>query len=143
MRRSLKESMNTEKPISQDDVESLSEYMKTLTHPENPRANSAAPTVMLGRQLFEGRAGCAKCHSGPTYSAADTFDGAVDDPKDRNKQYNPPTLKGVSTRRRFLHTGKAKSLEQVITKYHRTEDLVGETLSEDEVAALIDFLKSP
>lgn len=142
MRKSLKESMNTEKPISQDDVEALAAYLATLKHPENPRAKSPAPSVTLGRQLFEGKAGCVKCHSGPTFTTAETFDGAVDDPKDRNKQYNPPTLKGVSTRRRFLHTGKAKSLEQVITKYHRPEDLVGESLSEAEIAALIEFLRS-
>ena len=142
MRRSLKESMNTEKPISRDDVESLTAYMETLAHPENPRANSATSSLRSGRQIFEGKAGCAKCHSGASFTTAETFDGAVDDPKDRNKQYNPPSLKGVSTRRRFLHTGKAKSLEQVLTKYHRPEELVGETLNEAEVAALIDYLKS-
>lgn len=142
MKRSLKESMNTEKPITADDIESLAAYMKTLTHPENPRANSTTPALKLGRTLFEGRAGCATCHSGPSFTAQDTFDGAVDDPKDRNKQYNPPSLKGVSTRRRFLHTGKAKSLEQVITKYHRPEDLVGESLNDEEISALVEYLKS-
>ena len=142
MRRSLKESMNTEKPISQDDVESLTAYLATLRHPENPRANSSLPSVTLGRQLFEGKGGCVKCHCGPTFTATETFDGAVEDQKDRNKQYNPPTLKGVSTRRRFLHTGKAKSLEQVIAKYHRPEDLIGESLTENEIAALVDFLRS-
>jgi cytochrome c peroxidase len=142
MRRSMKESMNTEKPITDDDVEALTAYMATIQHPENPRAKSETPAITLGRQLFEGKAGCAKCHSGPAFSAPETFDGAVEDPKDRNKQYNPPTLRGVSTRRRFLHTGKAKSLEQVISKYHRPEDLVGESLSEAEVAALIEYLKS-
>ena len=93
----------------------------TEAHPENPQSkfSRALTCHTVGRQLFEGKAGCVKCHAGPTYTATETFDGAVEDPKDRNKQYNPPTLKGVSTRRRFLHTGKAKSLEQVITKYHR------------------------
>lgn len=142
MRRSLRESMNTERPITADDVESLTAYMATVSHPQNPRAHVETPTIELGRKLFEGKAGCAKCHSGPTYTAAETFDGAVEDPKDRNKQYNPPTLKGVSTRRRFLHTGKAKSLEQVLTKYHRPEDVAGESLTEEEIAAVIDFLKS-
>ena len=142
MRRSLQESMNTEKPISQDDIDALVAYMASLKHPENPRADSGEPVWQLGRQLFEGRAGCAKCHSGPAFTAAETFDGAVDDPKDRNKRYNPPSLKGVSTRRRYLHTGKAKTLDQVLTKYHRPEDLVGESLNESEVAALIVYLRS-
>ena len=142
MRRSLTESMNTEKEISQGDVDALAAYMTTITHPENPRAKSASPSVTLGRELFAGRAGCIKCHSGSTFTTADTFDGAVEDPKDKNKHYNPPSLRGVATRRRFLHTGKAKSLEQVLTKYHRPIDLVGESFSDEEIAAIVDYLKS-
>lgn len=142
MRRSLQESMNSEKPITDEDVESLTVYLSTLRHPENPRANVTSPEIVKGRQLFEGRAGCIQCHAGTTFTTADTFDGAVEDPKDRNKKYNPPSLQGVSTRRRFLHTGKAKSLEQVLTKHHRPEDLVGETLDDSEVAAIVAYLKS-
>ena len=142
MRRSLHESMNTEKPISQDDVESLAAYLASLDHPENSKASPDASPVQFGRQLFEGKAGCAKCHTGPTFTSVETYDGAVEDSKDRNKQYNPPSLRGVSTRRRFLHTGKARSLEQVLTKYHRPDDLVGESLNDQEVANLIAYLRS-
>ncbi|WP_157605350.1 c-type cytochrome [Schlesneria paludicola] len=142
MRRSLHESMNTEQPISDDDVESLAAYLTSLDHPEKSRSTPDTTSLRLGKQLFEGRAGCAKCHTGPTFTSADTFDGAVEDPKDRNKQYNPPSLRGVSTRRRFLHTGKARSLEQVLTKYHRPEDLVGESLNDQDVANLVAYLKS-
>ena len=142
MRRSLIESMNSENPVSQDDVEALAAYLSTLTHPDNPRATSDSPSRELGRNLFQGRAGCVKCHSGSTFTTPDKYDGGVDDPRDRNKLYNPPSLKGVSTRRRFLHTGKARSLEQVLTKYHRPEDLVGESLNEAEIAALVDYLRS-
>lgn len=142
MRRSLTESMNTEKPISEDDVEALAAYMATLELPDNPRAHSSNQSIQAGKELFEGRAGCAKCHAGPTFTASESFDGAVVDPKDTNKKYNPPSLRGVSTRRRFLHTGKAKSLEQVLTKYHRPEDVVGESLDDSEIAALVDYLKS-
>ena len=33
-------------------------------------------------------------------------------------------------------------LDAVLTKYHRPEDLVGETLSDDEREALVEYLKS-
>ena len=142
MRRSLTESMNTEQPVSQEDVDALVAYMATLSHPDHPHPRSVTPKMELGQKLFTGRAGCIKCHSGTTFTTADTFDGAVEDPKDRNKKYNPPSLIGVSARRRFLHTGKAKSLEQVLTKYHRPEDLVGESFNEAEIEALVEYLRS-
>lgn len=142
MTRSLKESMHTEHAVSDDDIDSLVAYLGTLEMPKNARSNSSDPGVLAGRRLFEGRAGCAKCHTQPTYTSTDTFDGAVEDPKDANKLYNPPSLRGVSLRRRFLHTGKAKSLEQVLTRYHRPEDLVGESLSDEEISALVAFLKT-
>lgn len=142
MRRSLIESMSTEREISDDDVEALAAYLSTLQHPENPRKNHDSPNVTLGRQLFQGKAGCIQCHAGNTYTSAATYDGAVIDPKDSNKLYNPPSLQGLSARRRYLHTGKGKTLEQVLTQFHRPEDLVGETLSDDEITALVEYLKT-
>jgi cytochrome c peroxidase len=142
MKRSLQESMNTEKPINPDDLEALVAYMATLAHPANPRANVDSPGLEAGRELFQSKAGCVQCHSGSTFTTAETYDGAVEDLKDKNKLYNPPTLKGVSTRRRFLHTGKAKNLEQVLNQYHRSDNLVGVTLNEDEVRSLVEYLKS-
>jgi cytochrome c peroxidase len=146
MKRSLSESMATKQPITDDDAVALVAYLKTLDHPANPRASTAdaavARKVELGRTLFSGKAGCASCHSGSQFTADTTFDGKVEDRKDRDPNYNPPTLRGLASRRRFLHTGKARSLDSVLTKYHRPEDLVGETLSDDEREALIEYLRS-
>ncbi|WP_397570608.1 c-type cytochrome [Schlesneria sp. T3-172] len=142
MRRSLIESMSTEREIADEDVAGLAAYLSSVSHPENPRANHDSPAITLGRQLFEGRAGCVQCHSGNNFTTHETFDGAVIDPKDANKLYNPPSLRGVSARRRFLHTGKARSLEQVLKQYHRPEDVVGEALNDEEVTALVEYLKT-
>ena len=146
MKRSLSESMATKQPITDEDAAALVAYLKTLDHPVNPRATTADTALAkkreLGRQLFSGKAGCASCHNGPQFTAEETFDGKVEDRKDRDLKYNPPTLRGVASRRRFLHTGKARSLDAVLTKYHRTEDLVGESLNDEEREALIEYLKS-
>lgn len=145
MKRSLSESMATKQPITDEDATALVAYLKTLDHPVKPQpATDAAlaKKVEAGRTLFSGKAGCANCHTGSQYTSDDTFDGKVEDRKDRDPKYNPPTLRGLSSRRRFLHTGKARSLESVLTKYHRPEDLVGESLDDEERAALIEYLKS-
>ncbi len=146
MKRSLAESMATKLPITDDDATAMVAYLKTLDHPANPRATTSdtalAKKIELGRTLFSGKAACASCHTGSQFTSADKFDGKVEDKKDRDPNYNPPTLRGLASRRRFLHTGKARSLDAVLTKYHRPEDLVGETLSDDERESLVDYLKS-
>ncbi len=146
MKRSLTESMATKHPITDEDATAMVAYLKTLAHPVNPRATST-DTVLnqkqeLGRTLFSGKAGCASCHNGSQFTSNETFDGKVEDRKDRDSKYNPPSLRGVASRRRYLHTGKARSLEAVLTKYHRPEDLVGESLTDEERDALIEYLKS-
>lgn len=146
MKRSLSESMATKHAITDDDATALVAYLKTLDHPVNPRTSSGDAVLSrkqeLGRNLFTGRAGCSNCHSGSQFTSDETYDGKVEDRKDRDSKYNPPTLRGVSSRRRFLHTGKARSLEAVLTKYHRPEDLVGESLNDEERDAIIEYLKS-
>jgi cytochrome c peroxidase len=146
MKRSLTESMATKHPITDEDATAMVAYLKTLGHPVNPRATSADTALTqkqeLGRTLFSGKAGCASCHGGSQFTSGDTFDGKVEDRKDRDNKYNPPTLRGVASRRRYLHTGKARSLEAVLTKYHRPEDLVGESLTDEERDAVIEYLKS-
>lgn len=146
MKKSLTESMATKQPITDEDATAMVAYLKTLSHPANPRATTVDTVLSrkqeLGRTLFSGKAGCASCHTGTQFTSDDTFDGKVEDRKDRDLKYNPPTLRGVASRRRFLHTGKARSLEAVLTKYHRPEDLVGESLTDDERDALIEYLKS-
>lgn len=146
MKKSLTESMSTKQPITDDDATALVAYLKTLDHPTNPRSTVADPAMTrkleLGRNLFSGKAGCANCHSGTQFTSDESFDGKVVDTRDRDLKYNPPSLRGVASRRRFLHTGKARSLDAVLQKYHRPEDLVGETLTDDERESLIEFLKS-
>jgi len=146
MKRSLSESMATKQPITDEDAAAMVAYLKTLEHPTNPRASTKdeilAGKIELGNKLFTGKAACASCHSGKQFTSDESFDGKVEDKKDRDPNYNPPTLRGLASRRRFLHTGKARSLDAVLTKYHRPEDLVGEFLSDDEREALVEYLKS-
>ncbi len=146
MKRSLSESMATKLPITDEDAAAMVAYLKTLDHPTNPRASThdeaLAKKIAAGEKLFTGKAACASCHAGTQFTSGETFDGKVEDKKDRDPNYNPPTLRGLASRRRFLHTGKARSLDAVLTKHHRPEDLVGESLSDDERATLIEYLKS-
>ena len=56
--------------------------------------------------------------------------------------YNPPSLRGLHARRRFLHDGRATQLEQVLLRHHRPERLGGEPLSSQDRRDLIAYLQS-
>lgn len=146
MKRSLSESMASKLPITDEDATAMVAYLKTLDHPTNPRASThdeaLAKKIAAGEKLFTGKAACASCHAGIQFTSVEAFDGKVEDKKDRDPNYNPPTLRGLASRRRFLHTGKARSLDAVLTKHHRPEDLVGESLTDEERETLIEYLKS-
>ena len=57
--------------------------------------------------------------------------------------YNPPSLVGVYDRIRYLHDGRSKTLEHVLTDAHSPLAVSGnELLSNQEVSDLVHYLKS-
>ncbi len=56
-----------------------------------------------------------------------------------NREFNPPSLRGVSNRDSFLHDGRARSLEEVFQKERHPRGLV---LTPKEVTELVAFLKT-
>lgn len=95
-------------------------------------------TIDRGRELF-GELGCRRCHVPPvTYTIDASFDVGFQDEAGLS-EFNPPSLRGVSQRRRFLHDGRANSLQAVFSEQgHQLE----RTLSAEELDALVAFLQS-
>ena len=57
--------------------------------------------------------------------------------------YNPPSLIGIYDRPTFLHDGRSKSLEQLLTGPHDPDRLHSRgPLTKDELADLIAYLKT-
>ena len=76
-----------------------------------PEGRDAEEGVGRGRAVFRDR-GCADCHAGPAYTSAGQYDVGLSD-EVGNRKFNPPSLRGVGRRDRFLHDGRASSLEEV------------------------------
>ena len=57
-------------------------------------------------------------------------------------RWNPPSLLGLYDRGPFLHDARARTLDDLLEKYHVPEKLGGETLTPQERKLLIYFLKS-
>ena len=62
---------------------------------------------------------------------------------DRYEGFNTPSLLGIYNRVHFLHDGRAKSLEQLLTGPHNPAKVAGTgELTSDELHDLIEYLKS-
>ena len=94
--------------------------------------------VERGRAVFMER-GCGNCHVPPlVYASHESYDVGLSDERGLRK-FNPPSLRGVSQAGRWLHDGRAGSLESVFRDHAHPNDM---RWVEDELPALLRFLRS-
>jgi cytochrome c peroxidase len=117
-----------------------------------------------GLWLYEGKAGCWRCHAGRNYTderfhatGVGALDGVAEpgraeitgDARERGA-FKTPTLRGVALTAPYMHDGSLATLEEVVTFYarggnaipERDPDLHAFELSEQEAASLVAFLKA-
>ncbi len=138
---SVQKTMHSYRKLDDDEVDQIAAFMESLAPVASlsqARGVDTSEMIARGRKLFESR-GCVDCHAGATYTSNDVYDvGLVDE--NRQKFFNPPSLRGVSQRGpELFHDGKANGLRGVLVdKKHRLE----ESLSEQQLSDLIAFLNS-
>lgn len=135
------------KAASSEDVQALRAYLATIKVPANPfRSEDGKLTTQAeaGRKLFQSSdIGCASCHSGATFSDGLNHDVGLGSDSDKFPTHNTPSLVGTYRKVRWLHDGRAKTLESLLTQYHSPEKVSGGiALSDDQVQALVAYLKS-
>ena len=131
--------------IDPDDAQAVLRYLESLALPPNPfRGDELSDLVQRGKAIFHGeRAACASCHSGPHFTDGEVHDVGLGSDEDRYDGFNTPSLLGVYRKVRFLHDGRAKSLEAVLTDAHSPRKVSGKApLTDDELKALVAYLKS-
>lgn len=121
-------------------------FLESLEPPPNPFRgpdNSLSAAAARGKVIFESReAGCANCHSGEYFTDGKIHDVGLGSEEDRYEGFNTPSLRDVYRKVRYLHDGRAKSLEAVLTEDHAPENVAGEKpLSQDQLSDLIEYLK--
>ena len=90
-----------------------------------------------GGKIFA-RHKCATCHTPPLYTSAKTYDiGLRDEAGEKN--FNPPSLRGLSQAGPYFHDNRAQTLEEVFTR-HRHQ--LSAPLSSQELSDLLHFLGS-
>jgi cytochrome c peroxidase len=117
-------------------MEALTAYIRALALP--PREPIADPeAVARGRDVFESNA-CADCHAPPAYTTAGTRDVGLTDAVG-NREFNPPSLRGVGRRPALLHDASAASLPDLFRRVRHPD---GGELTDAEIGDLTAFLRS-
>jgi YVTN family beta-propeller protein len=144
VRESLIKSMQGPPP-TEDDLDAVIAYLKTLNFPPNPNRNpdgTLSAQAKRGERVFQERL-CQSCHTPPLYTSPQVYEVGLEEAKDAFRGYNPPTLRGVYNRAPYLHDGRARTLEETLTKYHRPSQLTGKPdLTPQELSDLIAYLRS-
>ncbi len=135
------------KPPSEDDKKSLIAYLNSLREPPNPfrlAGGELSEAAKRGEKIFHSsEAACADCHYGPHFTDGKIHDVGLGSDDDYYDGYNTPSLRGLYRKVRWLHNGRAKTLERVINDLHSPDKVAGHgKLSEQESADLIAYLKS-
>jgi YVTN family beta-propeller protein len=144
--KSITETMLGPEP-TREDAEAVVAFLDTLEYAPNPYREAdggLTEAALRGQQVFESdKAGCANCHNGPYFSDGAIHDVGLGSPKDVYQGFNTPSLLGAHHRLLFLHHGRAKSLEDVVTDLHSPGKVTGMgELNAEEVRDLVEYLKS-
>ncbi|HZL58514.1 MAG TPA: cytochrome c peroxidase [Stellaceae bacterium] len=149
--------------------DALATFERTIVSGEAPfdrwiagDEDAISPEAKRGFDVFNGKAGCAECHSGWNFTDAGFYDigvGKGDDvgralvvPNSPKLKYafKVPSLRDVAQRAPYMHDGSEPTLEAVIDLYNRggidrpsrSELIKPLNLTEREKADLVAFLKT-
>jgi cytochrome c peroxidase len=124
-------------------------YQLSLRAPRPPRGSFDAVAAARGNALFDGKAGCARCHVPPLFTepgwnmhrpdevGIDSFQAD----RSPDGHYRTSPLKGLWTHSKggYYHDGRFARLSDVVAHYERTFSL---GLSAAEQRDLVEYLKS-
>jgi len=131
----------------------LQEYQLSIAAPAPPAGSFDAAAADRGKMVFEGAGKCATCHSGSTFTDANSKLHApsevVSEPEPNGvpsyasrtatKQYRTAPLRGVWQHPPYFHNGSAATLEAVVDVYDTRKTL---GLTADQKSDLVQYLKS-
>jgi hypothetical protein len=128
----------------------LQAYQLSLSAPAAPAGSYDSAAAARGRTVFEGAGGCSACHSGSTFTDANTRlhppTDSMAEPefpsyasRSATKQYRTSPLRGVWQHAPYFHDGSAATLEEVARRYNDRRAL---GLTDAQMADLAEYLRS-
>jgi DNA-binding beta-propeller fold protein YncE len=118
IRNSIEKTMQSDRAPRDEDVRAIAAFLGTLkTPPSIDAARGLADdgSAERGQAVFA-TLGCVRCHTPPIYTSAQTYNVDLVDELGR-KEFNPPSLRGVSQRAPYFHDNRAATLEAVFREF--------------------------
>lgn len=133
-----------------DKLPALQAYQFSLSAPQAKAGSFDVTAAARGKILFNNKAQCAACHSGPKFTdvtnggTLHTEDASVATDKDyvnrsATKQWRVTPLRGIWQHAPYFHDGSAANLAAVVDKYNTSRSL---GLTTQEKTDLTEYLKS-
>jgi hypothetical protein len=124
-------------------------YQLAIPAPKPPDGSFDKNAAAAGKDVFNGKAGCASCHTPPLYTepgwamhtpqeiGVDDFQSS----RSPDKRYRTTPLRGLWSHQKggFYHDGRFPTLDAVVDHYDQLKKL---GLSQQEKKQLVEFLKS-
>jgi mono/diheme cytochrome c family protein len=128
----------------------LQAYQLSLAAPPAPAGSFDATAAERGRLLFAGAAQCATCHTGSTFTDANTRlhppADSMAEPENPSyasrsatRMYRTTPLRGAWQHAPYFHDGSAATLADVVDTYNQRKNL---GLSAADVQDVAEYLKS-
>ena len=131
----------------------LQAYQLSLAAPAPPSGSYDSAAAMRGELVFKGAGTCATCHTGASFTDANSrlhpASDAVSEPepggapsyasRSATKQYRTAPLRGIWQHPPYFHNGSAASLAAVVRTYDTRRSL---NLTQAQQADLVEYLKS-
>lgn len=124
-------------------------YQLSLDAPKPPASSYDREAARRGREIFNGKADCHRCHVPPTFtepghnlhSPAEIGIDSFQADRSPTRAYRTAPLKGLWTHQKggFFHDGRFRTLMEVVNHYNYFFNL---NLSEREKVDLVEYLKS-
>ena len=128
----------------------LQAYQLTLKAPAPPPGSFDPAAAVRGKLVFEGGGKCATCHTGMSFTDANSMlhppGDSMAEPespsyasRSATKLYRTSPLRGAWQHAPYFHDGSAETLDEVVQTYN-TRKALG--LTAQEIADLAQYLKS-
>lgn len=134
--KSVETTMRGKKPEAPV-VEALVAYLELFDKPAPASTEQDQAAVKRGSVIFR-RLNCGKCHRPPAYTTVGSYDVGLSDEAGQGS-YNPPSLRGLRHRARFLHDNRTRSISGAL-ELHRPGSM--KNLSGMDRSDLLSFLLS-